>query len=130
MIAVLGGCNLWVVYVSLIGTAVSLVITTWAIFHVTNWRFSAVLRFALIVAGTFIAMYHVSYWWLLLHDDQVVHWSNSMRPIGAISWFIGPWTAFPIALSVQTHKLRNRIRTEADEVLEEFREAPHCDSGG
>ena len=80
------------------------------------------LKASLILSATMAFAYCLSYAWLLSHPDQVREWSRIMRPVGMLSWLFGPWTALPLALIRQVVKLRERMVTEAKQVIDEVRD--------
>lgn len=112
----------FVIWVSLVGSAVSALGCSYAAWKLVNWHSGALFRFSLILSATMAIAYCLSYGWLLSHPDQVVQWSRVMRPVGMMSWLIGPWTALPLALIRQVVKLTTTMRQKADEVLAEVRD--------
>jgi hypothetical protein len=110
----------WVIWVNLVGAFVSACLSFYVALWVSSWRFGIILRISLIFSGTLAWAYVASYFWLLGHPESVVAWSNTMRYVGMFAWWIGPWTALPLALRYQVTKMATRMKEEADKLISEY----------
>lgn len=115
----MNGFSLVVVWVSMVGAFVSTIVSIRASFKFTTWAGSPFTRLALIASATMSAVYCLGYIWLLNHPQQGSEWSETLRPVGMISWVIGPWTAFPIALEYQMRKRARSMREQTAALLRE-----------
>lgn len=83
------------------------------------------MRLALVISSTLSGVYAIGYWWLLNHQESVEEWSDALRPIGMLSWFIGPWIAFPLAFE---HQLKSRVRQMKGKQVEILKEVESHDA--
>lgn len=112
----------FVIWVSMAGSAVSAVGCSYAAWKLVTWQSGGLLRFSLTLSATMAIAFCLSYGWVLSHQDQVLTWSRVMRPVGMVSWVLGPWTALPLALIRQVVKLSKTMRDKADQLLAEVKE--------
>ena len=117
----LQGFPLVVIYISAVGTAIVAIVASYVAVRAVSWSFGFWMKLSLILTAVFAAAYHVSYWWLLLHPTQAAEWSQTMRPVGMLAWFLGPWLALPLSTYRQARKVERKMRTEAEELLKEVR---------
>lgn len=110
----------WVVWVNLAGAFVSAFLSFYVALWVSSWRFGIILRVSLIFSGTLAWVYVASYFWLLGHPESALSWSQTMRYVGMFAWWLGPWTALPLAFLFQVQKLTNRMKEEAKELISEY----------
>lgn len=121
------------IWVNLTGAFVSALLSFYVALWVSSWRFGIILRLGLIFSGTLAWVYVASYFWLLAHPESVVSWSNTMRYVGMLAWWFGPWTALPLALMFQVNKLSHKMKEEAKELISEYsleKEESHDDYHG
>jgi len=115
------GFQLAVIWASMVGSGLAVIINLWACWRLTSWKFSYLPRLALIVSATLAGAYCVSYIWLLFHQTEVTSWSSTMRPVGMMGWFVGPWTMLPVMLLYQGTRFSKRMVTEASNLILEIR---------
>lgn len=69
-------------------------------------------RMFMTIAGLAL-FYSFAYWWLFIHPDRVVEWSNFLRPIGVFSW-IAAWAIEPVVFIRYLDRSGRRITREAE----------------
>lgn len=109
-----------VIWINLLGAFVSACLSFYVALWVSSWRFGIILRIGLIFSGTLAWVYVASYVWLLSHWDQQQGWSETMRYVGMFAWWLGPWTALPLALMFQVQKLSTKMKEEAQQLIAEY----------
>lgn len=114
----MSGFSLTVVIVSMVGSGLTTVLSVRAAIKLTSWAGSPWLRLALVISALQSTTYFVSYWWLLNHTDSGASWSEALRPIGALAWWIGPWPLFPLALEFHLKKRAKAMKAQAARMLE------------
>lgn len=109
----LGVVDEWVAAVSLIGAALSFIVSCRAARH-------GLLRFRPVhaAAAGLSAVYVVGYLWLLLLNPQVVTWSSVMRGFSMVAWVV-VWVA-PAWLSLRVNRelhaaIRERHRQDEED---------------
>lgn len=106
-----------VIWVSLAGSLLAAAGCAYAAIRIVSWQFGATLKLSLILSATLALAYSVSYIWLLDHPEDVEVWSRAMRPVGMLSWWLGPWLILPLSLIRQVLKLRTRMNEDAQALL-------------
>lgn len=117
----LHGFDLWVIYVSTFATGMVVIVAVTVSVRTVTWKFGVAKRLSLITTAVFAACYHVSYWWLLFNPTEAADWSEVMRPVGMVAWFLGPWLALPLTTFYQAIKISHRMERDAREMVEEVR---------
>lgn len=109
-----------VIWINLLGAFASACLSFYVALWVSSWRFGIILRIGLIFSGTLAWVYVASYIWLLAHLDQALGWSQTMRYVGMLAWWFGPWTALPLALMFQVQELSTKMKEEAQQLISEY----------
>lgn len=121
----MGWDQVFVLWASVLGSLLGGLGCTYAAVRLVSWKFGGWLKLSLIISATLAFTYTAAYLWLLMNQEDVVFWSRTMRPLGMVAWFLGPWTALPFALIVQVLKLNNRMNQGRDELLGDSK-IPSC----
>ena len=93
-----------VLWISMFGALVAVVVTAYALRFVAGW-----IRLGFILNVIFAGVYALSYFWLIANPTRGGEWSRTLRPVGMASWWIGPWTMFPLTVMLRDGRLRQKI---------------------
>lgn len=84
-------------------------------------KFSGPLRTLFIAIGSLALFYSLAYWWLFFNPDEVLAWSNFLRPIGIATWMVA-WAIEPFIIYRYMLGQGRKLVLHAEEAAAPYRE--------